>query len=155
MAVTRFWGRSLEQVFGLLPSGTVYFREDTAIAVQMSKERLEGIISAKDVCCVISEEDDDPRMTVAEVSLLPKGHTKPITFKNRFGIGYPIHSVYYMYKEGNYSCDCNRSLHIQRYSNHAGFEEWDCGESIELVDLKVTREQVVWKLKKNSGEDHD
>jgi hypothetical protein len=47
---------------------------------------------------------------------------------------YPWESVVFMYTEGNYRCDCNRSLFIATKGNE-DFEEMDCGDEIELVSL--------------------
>jgi hypothetical protein len=42
--------------------------------------------------------------------------------------GGPKHAAEYMYTEGNYSCDCNRSIFV-------GLPEMPCGNTIELVGL--------------------
>lgn len=47
----------------------------------------------------------------------------------------------YMWEEGNYACDCNRSLFIQRQCDNS-FPEMDCGDTIKLVSLKHVGE---WK----------
>lgn len=41
----------------------------------------------------------------------------------------------YIYKEGNYSCDCNKSLFIRQQCD-PGFPEMTCGEKIEMVNLE-------------------
>jgi hypothetical protein len=43
----------------------------------------------------------------------------------------------FMWEEGNYSCDCNRSLFIQEYcdENFNKGTEMECGDSIKLVSL--------------------
>src|SRR5436190_1030232 len=53
-------------------------------------------------------------------------------------------NVYYMYTDGNYGCDCNRSLFIDRYCDDAP-DKWPnvdddgdcmkCGRTIELKSL--------------------
>lgn len=75
-----------------------------------------------------------PQRTVATVSLLYKGHT--YVFESDFGHDYPAESAHYMFKEGNYACDCNRSLFIQRAGN-PDFNELGCGHKIELVGFEV------------------
>ncbi len=40
----------------------------------------------------------------------------------------------FMFEEGNYSCDCNRSLFIQ--ATDPSFPAYECGETIKLVDFK-------------------
>ena len=43
---------------------------------------------------------------------------------------------WYIWEEGNYSCDCNRSLFLHRkYPEFSEFEH--CGNEIELVDYEV------------------
>jgi hypothetical protein len=51
------------------------------------------------------------------------------------------YQVIYMYTEGNYSCDCNRSDFIAQ--REEGFPEMDCGDSITLVSI-CEGERVVW-----------
>jgi len=41
--------------------------------------------------------------------------------------------------EGNYSCDCNRSLFIKRQCD-PDFPKMECGETIELVSLEEVKE---------------
>ena len=40
----------------------------------------------------------------------------------------------YQATEGNQSCDCNKSLYIQRYCDPS-FPEMDCGDEIQLVSM--------------------
>lgn len=46
----------------------------------------------------------------------------------------PTYGSNYMWEEGNYSCDCNRSLFIQRQCD-PDFPEMECGEKIEMVQF--------------------
>lgn len=41
----------------------------------------------------------------------------------------------FMWTDGNYNCDCNRSLYIGRQCDKS-FPEMTCGEQIELVSLE-------------------
>ena len=43
--------------------------------------------------------------------------------------------VEYLYEEGNYACDCNRSDFIAEYCDE-GFPEFECGREIKLVSLE-------------------
>lgn len=45
----------------------------------------------------------------------------------------------YMWEEGNYSCDCNKSLFIQRQCDEE-FPDMTCGDTIELVSWKQIKE---------------
>jgi hypothetical protein len=48
--------------------------------------------------------------------------------------------VYWMYEEGNYACDCNRSLFIGQECDE-DFPEMPCGDTIELVSIEEVTEQ--------------
>lgn len=54
-----------------------------------------------------------------------------------FGYEFPEKSAIYLFTEGNYSCDCNRSLFIQREYGEDAIQELDCGEEIELVEYHI------------------
>ena len=79
------------------------------------------------------EPADVHRQTIAEVTL--RCHGKDYTYRHNFGYAYLWHSVEFMYEEGNYSCDCNRSSFIQSYCGEAVAHRV-CGDEIELVSLK-------------------
>lgn len=72
--------------------------------------------------------------TIALVTL--KYQDKIYTYEDNFGKEYPEDMVRFQYEENNYSCDCNRSLFIQRYCDES-FSEMNCGEEIELVNLEI------------------
>ena len=57
-----------------------------------------------------------------------------------FPLAYPNHTVWFMYEEGNYSCDCNKSSFIKRQRDPQ-FPEMECGDEVELVDLIITYEK--------------
>jgi len=54
-----------------------------------------------------------------------------------FGYEYEEEMAYWMFYEGNYSCDCNRSLFIERQYGDDVIDELDCGDEIELKDFRV------------------
>ena len=56
------------------------------------------------------------------------------TWIKNYGWDTKEEGVRYMYEEGNYSCDCNRSLFIQRQCDK-NFPEMDCGEKIKLISI--------------------
>ncbi len=72
--------------------------------------------------------------TVALVSL--KYKDKLYSYEDNFGKEFPEDVVRFQYEENNYSCDCNRSLFIQRYCDE-NFSEMNCGDEIELVNLEI------------------
>jgi hypothetical protein len=56
-----------------------------------------------------------------------------------YEINYPVEEKYvagtrFLWEEGNYACDCNRSIFIRRQCDK-NFKEMDCGEKIELVSI--------------------
>ena len=55
-------------------------------------------------------------------------------FEGQTPNGTPLDGALYMWESGNYSCDCNKSLFIQRQCD-PNFPDMNCGESIELVSL--------------------
>lgn len=54
-----------------------------------------------------------------------------------FGYEYPEERAIFMFEDGNYSCDCNRSLIIQEEYGEDAIDELDCGEKIELIDYHI------------------
>lgn len=58
----------------------------------------------------------------------------------------------YMYTEGNYACDCNRSDFITRNCD-ANFPEMECGDTIKLVSLtpRPTYQKRTIYLQQTSG----
>lgn len=52
-----------------------------------------------------------------------------------FGKEYEEESARFMFYDGNYSCDCNRSLFInKKYEN---FPDMSCGDNIEMVSFRI------------------
>jgi len=72
--------------------------------------------------------------TIAKMKM--KYNDKIYDYEYDFGYAYPIHSAYYMFEDGNYSCDCNKSMFlIEKYGDE--ISELGCGDDIELIDLEV------------------
>lgn len=55
------------------------------------------------------------------------------TIRYDFGYEFPEKAAIYSFTYGNYSCDCNRSLFINREFGEDTIPELDCGEEIKLV----------------------
>lgn len=51
------------------------------------------------------------------------------------------HSIWYLFTEGNYCCDCNRQLLLDYAHQTQLPDEWEpsCGETIELLRLTMIR----------------
>ena len=54
-----------------------------------------------------------------------------------FGYEYPEEQAIFMFEDGNYSCDCNRSLFIQDEYGENAIQELDCGEEIEMLNYHL------------------
>ena len=54
-----------------------------------------------------------------------------------FGYEYPEEEAIFMFEDGNYSCDCNRSLFIQDEYGENAIQELDCGEEIEVLSYHL------------------
>lgn len=54
-----------------------------------------------------------------------------------FGYEYPEEEAIFMFEDGNYSCDCNRSLFIQDEYGENAIDELDCGEEIEMLNYHL------------------
>lgn len=55
---------------------------------------------------------------------------------------YPADSAIWMFTEGNYACDCNRSLFIRRQFGDNSIPELPCGNQIELIDYHIEYEEI-------------
>ena len=54
---------------------------------------------------------------------------------------YPEDDAIWMFTEGNYSCDCNRSLFIRQQFGDDSIPELPCGNTIELLDYHIEKER--------------
>lgn len=73
------------------------------------------------------------KTTIAKCVFVHEG--KQYLFEYDYEEDYPFDAANYMFTEGNYSCDCNRSAFVQE--KYPEFPELDCGEKIELVELVI------------------
>jgi len=92
------------------------------------------------IICFLEYEGTDARLlTVARmVFRLPDG--RAFNCRHNFGYGYPCSAAEYMFQEGNFACDCNRSLFIMHTVPGAIAKEWECGELIVMEDLRISKE---------------
>jgi hypothetical protein len=74
--------------------------------------------------------------TIASMDLVYKDKTYHLDYD--FGEDYPENAARFMFFEGNYSCDCNKSLFIQRDCGDKGFLEMNCGDEIEIKNFNVS-----------------
>ena len=134
----KFWGQGQERVARALKTSQTNFWFDTKEEREDFKKKVKK--AAKDHMLAFSEEEGPyvRYRTVALVTVEFKG--QEYSFEYDFGFGYPEESAYYMFEDGNYSCNCNLSGFIR--DDHPEFPELDClgdeeGNEIELVSLKV------------------
>lgn len=52
------------------------------------------------------------------------------------GFGYTEEDIKFMYYDGNYSCDCNKSIFINREHGNI-INELECGDKIKIKDFEV------------------
>lgn len=148
--LVRIWGRDEVEVIALRTPDTTEVNGISCYWFPTSNDRQQFLASIPENCWVMrdirdpgfdGEEDINTRArTVALVSLrLPDGREG--SFEMDFGYGYPVHSVHFMWEEGNYSCDCNKRLYLARECGiDPENEDLDivmCGDTIELVSLAV------------------
>lgn len=62
---------------------------------------------------------------------------KQFTLHYDFGEDYPKDAAEFMFTEGNYSCDCNRSLFIKNAYGECSIPELPCGDKIELLSYNI------------------
>ena len=109
------------------------------------RERAEfkkKLISVADKYSVIiafkEEKGTEVRLrTVARmIMVFPDGREFPYEYD--FGYAYEKGSAEYMFLEGNYSCDCNKSIFISE--KYQEITELECGDDIQLKNFTVTLE---------------
>lgn len=90
-------------------------------------------------CCIVFVENEGTdvrkRTTVQMTMRLDDG--RAFEYEHDFGYAYSPENAHYMWRDGNYCCDCNRSLFLKD-AGHA-VEEMDCGDTITLENFRVTQ----------------
>ena len=66
---------------------------------------------------------------------------KQFMLREKFVHEYPAESAEFMFLQGNYSCDCNRSRFIRRQWGEDAMPELDCGCEIKLLDYHIEWEE--------------
>lgn len=100
------------------------------------KEKLEAVADFNGVIIAFAEHEGPNvhKRTVAKMVMqLPDG--REVSFEYDFGYGYEVDAAEYMFMDGNYSCDCNKSAFLHRL--HPEILEMDCGDEITLKDFTV------------------
>lgn len=113
-----------------------YFWFDSAKARQdylSVLQKLENDLNAHYLAFTLAEGTNTRTKTVATMDFVFAG--KEYHYEYCFGYAYPEESACYMFEDGNYSCDCNRSIFIN--SQYPDFPEMDCGDQIEMKNFQV------------------
>lgn len=95
---------------------------------------IEAEYNAKYLAYALFEGHGTRLETIAMMTLVYQGVEYPFSYD--FGFGYDPESARYMFEDGNYSCDCNRSLFLNRELDGI-FPELTCGNEIEMKDFKI------------------
>lgn len=115
--------------------GGHYFKDEEEVNIFLNKfkpYKKYGFANTLD-----NSEEFTHKRTVADLTF--SYENKIYKFYYDFGLEYPEESAHWMFKEGNYSCDCNRSIFINRYCDD-NFEELDCGHVIKLEEMIIRLE---------------
>lgn len=139
----RIWGRDERIVLCRYPPDAIEDRDVACYWFATPQDREEFIDTACRGPMVALDRVDqgDGRdvhaITTAEIVLLtPDGVSHTLDYE--FGHGYPISSAEYMWREGNYSCDCNKRLFIARAEQQPEPEDdLECGDSILIQSLII------------------
>ena len=75
--------------------------------------------------------------TIAEITLNYKGNV--YSFNYEFG-NITADTAKFLFEDGNYACDCNRSTLIQRHCDK-NFKELSCGNEIKLDKFKIIKKE--------------
>lgn len=119
-----------------------YFWFDTAEDRQKfldSLREIEKKFDAKYIAHNFEEGQHVRYRTIARMTLVY--NNKAYQYEEDFGFAYPVSAAHSMFEEGNYSCDCNRSLFLNRKYG-AEIPELGCGDTIEMRDFVVTQERT-------------
>jgi hypothetical protein len=82
----------------------------------------------------LKEGEMTHKRTIASMDLVYKDNRYHIDYD--FGYEYPKDSAEFMFFEGNYSCDCNKSIFINDI--YESFELLDCVDEVEIENFIVS-----------------
>ena len=134
-----FWGQAEKLIAESIGKKERDFWFDSAEERENFKSRLKAIADthSQRIAFKDGEGFDVRKRTVAKmVMAFPNGKKYP--FEYDFGYAYEPESAKYMFFDGNYSCDCNKSNFLS--DKYSEIPEMECGDEIVLEDFKVTLE---------------
>lgn len=133
-----FWGSIESDGYASQKLGTEDrdFWFETAEERDQFQQRVNDLAVAADRMVVFNTSEGPlcTKRTVAVMVLIVDG--KDYDLEYDFGFGYSADSAYWMFHEGNYGCDCNRSLFLHRRYPEVKERE-ECGEEIVMKSFKV------------------
>ena len=102
------------------------------------KARIDDVAKKYGVMVVFGEEEGETvhLRTVAHAVFEYRGKNYSIDYD--FGYGYQRSLAKYMFEDGNYACDCNRSMFINK--KYPEVAKTKCGHDIEMVKFTVSLE---------------
>jgi hypothetical protein len=134
-----FWGSlqdtgTIEREFG--SSECNYWFASAAERARMEARLYALAAETKSKVVVAKYEGTSTRLrTIAKIVFVYNGVEYKI--EQDFGFGYPPESALYMFEEGNFSCDCNRSIFIGEQNPHFPSGELECGDEITMKYIDV------------------
>lgn len=131
-----FWGQAENVIASELGTENKKFWFDTKEDVETFKTKVCNIAKKHKQTIVsnIYEGTNVRYETIAKmVMVLPNGKKYP--FEYNFGFAYPEESAEFMFFDGNYCCDCNRSSFLSK--QYSEISEMECGYTIQIEDFKV------------------
>ena len=134
-----FWGEIMNNnlVERELKISGNYCWFDSSIERQKAKEAINNIAKKYNVVVAFSEEEGNlvRYKTVAKMILRYKNKDYELDYD--FGYGYPAESAMYMFRDGNYSCDCNKSLFLADKYPDDFKDEFECGDKIQIIKFTI------------------
>lgn len=135
-----FWGGGEGYLKETLGNNSQNYWFKTKQERDVFKSKITKLCNDKGLVIVYHESEGEIThyRTVATMKLvLPNGEVYNHT--DDFGYGYDKESAEFMYFDGNYSCDCNKSLFLIQQG--VDIEEYECGDEILIKDFKITFEE--------------
>jgi len=134
-----FWGQAENLIAESIGMKELDFWFDSAEERENFKSKLKAIADARSQCIAFKDGEgfDVRKRTIAKMIMaFPNGKKYP--FEYDFGYAYEPESAEYMFFDGNYSCDCNKSNFLS--DKYPEITEMECGDEIVLEDFKVVLE---------------
>ena len=133
-----YWGQAQEDVERDLGIKEKDFWFQSANDRAKFKAKLKSVADVHNAIFAFNEYEgiDARRSTIARmIFTLPDGRSFPIAYN--FGYGYETHDAESVFEDGNYACDCNRSIFIGLSDVS---DDGNCGDTIVMSDFTAQKE---------------